>query len=439
VRDDGGSEEPLSDSERNELERLRAEIREWRRQAAEQRLRRTAGWRAPVAAILITLGCLLAPLAVVAIWASNRVSDTDGYVANVTPLISNPVIQRTVTDKITAQVYSRLDVAHLTTQAATALTGRGMPRAGQLLNGLSGPVDSAVDGFIHKQVADVVASPRAASLWVQLNRVAHTELIKALSGQTGAISTKNGQVTMDLAPFIQVVKTDLAAHGLPLAGNLPTVHPTISLFSARTLVAAQTAYRLANTLAWLLPLLTVVLLGLGIYIARDHRRALLAASLGVSAAMLLLGVGLLIARVIYLRSVPAKVLPADAATVLFETFVRFIRNGLRVVLVAGLVVAAAAFLAGPSVTATRFRAGFMTAFHWTGRVLSLSRLDSTGLARWMAANRMLLRICTASIAAIILVFWPYVTVAIVLVILELAILVFIQFISRRQDRISAVA
>ena len=40
---------------------------------------------------------------------------------------------------------------------------------------------------------------------------------------------------------------------------------------------------------------------------------------------------------------------------LFDTFVRFIRAALRTLLVVGLVVAAAAFLTGPSTTATSIR------------------------------------------------------------------------------------
>ena len=58
-------------------------------------------------------------------------------------------------------------------------------------------------------------------------------------------------------------------------------------------------------------------------------------------------------RSIYLNSIPNSTLPSDAAAVLFDTFVRFIRTALRTLLVVGLVVAGAAFLTGPSTTATR--------------------------------------------------------------------------------------
>jgi hypothetical protein len=45
-------------------------------------------------------------------------------------------------------------------------------------------------------------------------------------------------------------------------------------------------------------------------------------------------------RSVYLDSVPATVLPHDAAAVLYDTIIRFLRLGLRTVLVLALVVAA---------------------------------------------------------------------------------------------------
>ncbi len=74
--------------------------------------------------------------------------------------------------------------------------------------------------------------------------------------------------------------------------------------------------------------------------------------------MLVPAAGLLIFRGIYLGSGPNNVLPADAAAALFDTLVRFIKEGVRTILVAGLVVVAGAFLTGPSVTAVRVREAF---------------------------------------------------------------------------------
>ena len=63
----------------------------------------------------------------------------------------------------------------------------------------------------------------------------------------------------------------------------------------------------------------------------------------------MLGAALLIARNLYLNSVPTSTLQPDAAAAAFDILVRFIKTALRALLVAGLVVAAGAFFTGPSV------------------------------------------------------------------------------------------
>src|SRR4029450_12314035 len=91
---------------------------------------------------------------------------------------------------------------------------------------------------------------------------------------------------------------------------------------------------------------------------------LVGAALGVAVSMVVLALALTVFRSIYLDAVPAAVLPHDAAAVLSHPIVRFLRLGLRTVLVLGLVVAAGAFLSGQSVTAVRTRQGLSNAIGW---------------------------------------------------------------------------
>lgn len=414
----------LSSAERAELERLRTEVTQLHTQPGKSAPRRRIGWRGPVAVLLIVLGCVLAPLSVVAVWTSNQVSNTDRYVANVQPLIHDPAIQAALTDKITNEIDARLNVQQLANNAATALSQRGLPRIGTLLHTFSGSIASGVNGFIHTQVAKIVASPQVARLWTQVNQTVHAQLVKALSGQgNGAITISNGQVVLSLGPFIDLVKRDLSARGFTIVNSIPAINPTLALFSAKYLVKAQTGYRLLNTLKIVLPILTIVLLGLGVYVARSHRRALIGAALGFALSMLVLGASLAIFRSVYLSSVPNNVLPSNAAVVLFDTLVRFIKEGLRVLLVVGLVVAAAAFLTGPSVTAVRTRAAFASGL---GRVrASGGRAGlSTGPAgRWTYAHRTGLRVGAVALAALLFVFWGQPTALVVALIVILLLIV----------------
>jgi hypothetical protein len=381
--------------------------------------RRGRGWRALVAALLIVAGCVLAPLSVVAVWTANQVSDTSRYVANVEPLIKDPAIQNALTDKITSQIVTRINVPALTDQAAAALAQKGLPRISALLRGVSGSLASGVAGFVHSRIHKIITGPRMANAWTQVNRVAHQALVAALSGRgasNDAVGVSNGQVTLDLAPLIAVAKQDLVAHGLTIAGKIPIVHARFALFPSKNLVKAQKAYRLINDLKIVLPIVTLVLLGLGVLTARGHRRALIGAGLGLAASMLVLGAALLIARGIYLSSVPASA-PADAAAAAFDILVRFVKTALRTLLVGGLIVAAGAFFTGPSAAAVRTRHALS---YGLGR---LRRGGESGPAsRWTYAHRTALRVGAVALAALIFVFWGQPTAAVVVLIAVLLLL-----------------
>lgn len=88
------------------------------------------------------------------------------------------------------------------------------------------------------------------------------------------------------------------------------------LFNVKDLTRARSAFNLLNTLGIWLPIIAIVLLGIGVYVAKDHRRALVGAAVGVVVGMLVLALALAVFRSVYLDAVPAAVLPHDAAAVL---------------------------------------------------------------------------------------------------------------------------
>jgi hypothetical protein len=436
----GGEESGLA-TERGtgEVERLRAEVRDLKSELAAERhradvagkqadeaaaaqaamaarARRKLGWRGPVCVLLIVLGCVLAPISVLGVWAANQVSNTSRYVENVAPLIRQPAVQGALTDKISTAVSDQIDVQAVAKQAAAQLSKRGLTRLGALLSNFSASIAGAVDGLIHSTVAKIVSSPPVARLWVHVNRAAHAQLVKALSGQKSALSISNGKVVVGLGPLVDKVKHRLAARGLTLVNSLPPINPTFPLFSAKYLVQARSAYRLVTTLKWVLPLLTILLLAGGIYVARRHRRALIGTGLGLAASMLVLGALLAVGRAIYLNKVPTSVLPADAASVVFDTIVRFIRQGLRVLLVLGLVVALAGFFTGPSVTAVSTRGAFGSAFSLLRGTGERAGITTGPVGTWVYGHRLALRIAAAAGASLIFIFWTDPTGLVVLLI-----------------------
>jgi hypothetical protein len=436
----------LSTEERAELERLRAEVADLRVQAAAAPTvveevvvapparPRKQRWRSVVATLLIIVGCILAPLSVVAVWAKNQVTDTDRYVATVTPLASDPAIQNAVADKVTAEVFTRVDVAGITNQAIDALADRGLPPlVANQLHALSGPMASGVQSFVRDEVGKVVASDAFTDAWVTANRAVHEALVAALTGQTGqGITVANDTVSINLGPFIQVVKQRLVERGFDLANRIPDVNPSFTVIQSDAITKARGAFNLLNAVGNWLPVIALVLLAIGVYVAKGHRRALVGAGLGLAAGMVALALGIALFRTVYLNAIPAEVLPHDAAAAFYDTIVRFLKLGLRTVLVFGLIVALAGFLTGRSVTAVRTRKGLSSSVGWLRGGAEKAGFRTGPVGAWVYTYKRVLWIAVIAIAALVLVFWdrPTGKVIIGITLCVLVVLVIIEFLGR---------
>ncbi|MEU4288130.1 hypothetical protein AB0E63_07895 [Kribbella sp. NPDC026596] len=431
----------MSDSEelaqlRRRVAELEVELDAAKHEApgAPERSTRAHRWRAISAAVLITLACVLAPLSATAVWASRQISDTDRYIETVAPLASDPAVQATVANAVTNEIFNAIDIQGITTEALNAIAQQGLPpRVASNLQALSGPLANGVQGFIRDQVNNFVASPEFANVWQTANRTAHTALVNMLEGnQGGAISAQNDTVTLNLAPIIAQVKERLVARGFGLADRIPTIDKSIVLAQSDSVTKAQGLYRLLNTLGVWLPIIALILFVAGVYVARDHRRALLLGALGVVAGMLALGVGLAVGRALYLNALPPEVLSRDAGGVIFDTIVRYLRYGIRAVGALALIVAIAAFFSGPSVSAVRARTGFKKGIGSLRGSAESAGLNTGRVGSWTYAHKRLLLIASVVGGALVLTLWsrPTVTVVVVIALVVLFAVAVIEFLGR---------
>src|SRR5204862_2129442 len=106
-----------------------------------------------------------------------------------------------------------------------------------------------------------------------------------------------------------------------------------------------------DAVARVLPWIVLLLLAVGVYLARNRFRALVGAGLGLALAMVVLAAGLLVARGMLVGAVPARAAPATASG--YDIVVAYLRLGLRAVLVLGLGWARGGYLAVGSGSAVR--------------------------------------------------------------------------------------
>lgn len=365
-------------------------------------------WARVLSGIVLVLACVLAPLAVVSTWASTTVSDTDRYVETVAPLADDPDVQAAVADEVTAAILENLDAERVARDALEAIASQeGVPpAAAAAIPGLARPLVEGIEGFVRDQVEALLATDRFADLWREVNRRAHAQVVVLLEGeQGGALSAQDGTVTLNLGPVVDEVKQRMVDAGFSLASRIPGVDRSFTLVQSDEVTKAQRGYRLLNALGAWLPLVCLVLLGVGVALAADRRRALFRAGLGLTGAMLVFGLLLLAARTWYVETTPADVLTADAAGSVFDTLVRFLRTGLRSVAVLGLLLALATYATGPSTSAVRGRAALERGFAGVRGSAEEAGLSTGPVGAWTWGHRGALRVTVLILGGLTLVLW----------------------------------
>lgn len=338
---------------------LRAEVERLRRRNAELesptavRVRHAA--RTTLAVILLVIGALCLTLAVPAVWARNEVLNTDRYVANVQPLASNPDVQATVEAAVNRQIAANFDVNAAVAQIVPPQFDR-----------LNAPLASAVNGLIGQVVHRAVTSDAFVQLWAAANRAGHTALVGILTGQdqgqTLTVSSDN-VLRLNLGPLIEQVKARLVAAGLTIASNIPTVGATIEIARLQGVDRAQQLVRWLDTFASWLPWIGLVALAGAVAVARSghRRRMLMWAGLATAIGLLLLRIGLIIGREVYLTRMQSTNMSQQTASYVFDTVTRYLIDGIRLVFVIALLVALVAAILGR-------RAALARAGRWVGRV-----------------------------------------------------------------------
>jgi hypothetical protein len=329
-------------------------------------------------ALLLVLGMVLTPVAILAVFLHNEIRDTGRYVQTVKPLSSNPAIQAYVADEISKELFARVDIDSYVKEA--------LPARAQAL---AGPLAGAVQSFVREAALRVIQTKQFQKLWVDANRIAHAQLVNLLTGEhSGALSTTStGAVQLDLSSVAKLVSDQLQSSGIDLFTKIPVadIGGKVTLFESKDLYKVRTAVGIVDTLAWVLPVLVFGAFGGVIYLSRSRRRGFVRAAIAFTLGALVLSLFLFVARGIYLSAATKQGLPDDAAAAVYDTLLRFLHTAVRAVLAFSFVVLIAVFFAGPSRLAVWFR----TRARWTANWLG-AESEHAGW-HWLAPNAFVIR------------------------------------------------
>ncbi|WP_369166942.1 hypothetical protein AB5J49_03200 [Streptomyces sp. R28] len=409
---DSGDEQ-LSARERSELAELRQRVNVL--EGAGPSLRpRHHPFRSLGSALLILFAALLSLLSVVAVWANSIVQDTDRYVDTVGPLASDPDVQKAVTNRVTAAVLAQVDVDALVKQLTDAAEQQGVPpQAAKLLGDLDGPIENGLKQLVNSAVERVVTSSAFETVWVNANRRAHAALDKALTGQSDStVKLEDNKVVIDLGPIVANVKDQLVDAGFSPAAKIPAVHTDFVVFASEDVGEIKTYVRVLEILGGWLPVITLLVAAAGVYVAFNRRHALIGAALAVFVAMLVLGIGLTVARDVYLDHLPPGASQAAAGSV-YDALVKFLRAGVRALAAVALFTAIGAFFAGPSRIATLTRTGCRRSIGALRDVTTSAGLHLGAVGRFVHRFKRWIGVAILVGAAVVLFTWNYPTTAVV--------------------------
>lgn len=212
--------------------------------------------------LLALVSALVLPLALVAVWSDQVVTDTGGYVEAVGPLAEDPPVQEAAAARLAA--------------AANGLVRRQVgPQAARRIS-------------VHTEEAAlrVTDTEAFASVWSRGNRAAHRRFERVMR------SDKAGPVVLDLSPVLDDVLAGVRDSGVPLSPVDTSSSLRIQLASSSAVARARLAYGVVDTLGLVAAAAWVVLLGLALVLGRDRRSVLAVASAATALTTALLWLAL---------------------------------------------------------------------------------------------------------------------------------------------------
>ncbi len=410
---------------------------------APTRERRRWG-RTAVAIVLVVLGLLLAPVAVISAWARLELVDTDRFVATFGPLVEDPAVQVYIGDQVTAAIEEQVDIPSITKDLFDGIESLNLPpRAQDALALLEGPATQGLESLVSGVVDRVVTSPAFADVWDTALRVTHRQFIAAMQGDPDAALSIGGEgtISVQLGPVIEAVKQRLVEQGVGFAASIPVVDRSIVVAQNDAFVLVQTIYTLAVAVGTWLPFLVLALLVAGVLVAKRRSNALVWTAGGFALTMAILAAGIGIGRTFFIGTVSPSIMPADTAEALYDGLIELMLSTIVALLVLGILVAVIAWFSGPSRPARALRGFAGSGFAAVRRSAAAHGVTTGAFGIWLDRWRGFVYAAIAIVAAAVLLFNRPVSIGVVLwtVVLALLALLIVELLRRPAAEVAAAA
>ena len=368
--------------------------------------------RRSVVAVLVALSCLLVLLSATVVWAHRTLLNTGTFVGTVGPVFQDPAVASAVAARATDELFTELN---LQARLRDALP----PKA----SFAAVPITNATKGYVAGELTKVLTSPRFQAVWTAALTATHKRLVAVLRGQnTAAISTSGGYIVLNTVPLINQALGKVSGLASDLAGKpvtlpaitsaevpqqavtklsaalgvtLPANFGQITLVRSSDLATVQKGVKAFDRLTLVLPLITIALIALSLWLSVNRRRTLLQLAVGVSLLMIVERRGVLHEQGVLASAAHNPQVAQSVLAGLLHGF--FVLTAW--VLAAALVVLVIAVLCGPYRWAVALRSSVKRTWR---SIAGAGGGDHRGVVAWMASHAAGLQLAGAVVAGILL-------------------------------------
>ncbi len=298
-------------------------------------------WRART---LVVLASILLVFAIMATWIRAQIIDTEGWTQTSVRLLQNEKVREVVASDLSERLLSVVQVENLAAEK--------LPKE---LQRLAPVLSTAAAQVVPQAIERALEVPAIQELWGRANHLTHEQVIRILNGGSNTISTSGGVVSINLEALVDQIGKRLGV-GSEVGAKLPANRRKLVLLRSSQLKLAQDGVKAMRGLSLILPLLVVLMYVGALALAAGYRRrVLLDIGVGIVAGAL---VALLLRRWIDSYVVNSLVHSEGVRPAMREVMdiaTAGWRSRALWLLITGVVVIFAGWLAGPMRWARRLR------------------------------------------------------------------------------------
>jgi hypothetical protein len=314
--------------------------------------------RRALVAGLCVLASVVGFVSCFAVWVNRQALNVDNWTQVSSEVLEDHQVEEALSAYLVNQLFASVNVAGELQSA--------LPKQAQ---GLAGPAAAGLRALADRAVPRLLESSQIHEVWRKANRAALEQLLTIIKGGGKAVSTNNGEVSLNLHALVIALASQLglqsqveavqqkvrgtagaaarAAAEQKLGVTLPAETGRLVIMRSKQLRTAQNIAAGIKGLAVVLPVLTLALFALAVWLADGWRRVALRR---VGWCFFGVGFALLLAHRVagdqIVNGLVANPSTRPAALAVWSIGTSLLRNIAIAVIVYGLLLVAAAWLSG---------------------------------------------------------------------------------------------